>query len=154
VRLERAGNEGARVGRVDRRARGRRPGERGERQPPRLGAGHERGQVQRGQRAERLRRHGDGSSREVVAAQHAEHDQRAHADGRQDPHRATLLPCIRGCSREETVTASWQSCYRPSHAGAPRATTAAMAFLRRHNRALLCIAAGVALSALTYQQPF
>jgi len=32
--------------------------------------------------------------------------------------------------------------------------TAAMAFLRRHNRALLCIAAGVALSALTYQQPF
>jgi hypothetical protein len=31
---------------------------------------------------------------------------------------------------------------------------AAMAFLRRHNRALLCIAAGVLLSALTYQQPF
>jgi hypothetical protein len=29
-----------------------------------------------------------------------------------------------------------------------------MAFLRRHKRALLCIAAGVVLSALTYQQPF
>jgi hypothetical protein len=29
-----------------------------------------------------------------------------------------------------------------------------MAFLRRHNRALLCIGAGVLLSALTYQQPF
>jgi hypothetical protein len=32
--------------------------------------------------------------------------------------------------------------------------TAAMVFLRRHNRALLCIAAGVLLSALTYQSPF
>jgi hypothetical protein len=31
---------------------------------------------------------------------------------------------------------------------------AAMAFLRRHNRALLCIAAGLLLSALTYQHPF
>jgi hypothetical protein len=29
----------------------------------------------------------------------------------------------------------------------------AMAFLRRHNRALLCIAAGLLLSALTYQPP-
>jgi hypothetical protein len=29
-----------------------------------------------------------------------------------------------------------------------------MAFLRRHNRALLCIAAGLVLSALTYQSPF
>jgi hypothetical protein len=29
-----------------------------------------------------------------------------------------------------------------------------MAFLRRHNRALLCVAAGVVLSALTYQSPF
>jgi hypothetical protein len=28
-----------------------------------------------------------------------------------------------------------------------------MAFLRRHNRALLCIAAGVVLSAVTYQSP-
>jgi hypothetical protein len=28
-----------------------------------------------------------------------------------------------------------------------------MAFLRRHNRALLCIAGGLALSALTYQSP-
>jgi hypothetical protein len=28
-----------------------------------------------------------------------------------------------------------------------------MAFLRRHNRALLCVAAGVLLSALTYQSP-
>jgi hypothetical protein len=32
--------------------------------------------------------------------------------------------------------------------------TIAMAFLRRHNRALLCIAAGVLLGALTYQPPF
>ena len=31
--------------------------------------------------------------------------------------------------------------------------TAAMAFLRRHNRTLLCIAAGLLLSALTYQPP-
>jgi hypothetical protein len=31
--------------------------------------------------------------------------------------------------------------------------SAAMAFLRRHNRALLCIAAGLLLSALTYQPP-
>jgi hypothetical protein len=31
--------------------------------------------------------------------------------------------------------------------------SAAMAFLRRHNRAVLCIAAGVLLSALTYQPP-
>jgi hypothetical protein len=31
--------------------------------------------------------------------------------------------------------------------------TAAMAFLRRHNRALLCIAAGLLLSVLTYQPP-
>jgi hypothetical protein len=29
-----------------------------------------------------------------------------------------------------------------------------MAFLRRHNRALLCIAAGVVLGALTYEPPF
>jgi hypothetical protein len=29
----------------------------------------------------------------------------------------------------------------------------AMAFLRRHNRSLLCIAAGVLLSVLTYQPP-
>jgi hypothetical protein len=29
----------------------------------------------------------------------------------------------------------------------------AMAFLRRHNRALLCIAAGLLLSVLTYQPP-
>jgi hypothetical protein len=29
-----------------------------------------------------------------------------------------------------------------------------MAFLRRHTRALLAIAAGVAVSALTYQPPF
>jgi hypothetical protein len=29
-----------------------------------------------------------------------------------------------------------------------------MAFLRRHNRALVCVAAGVLLSALTYQSPF
>jgi hypothetical protein len=29
-----------------------------------------------------------------------------------------------------------------------------MTFLRRHNRALLCIAAGLVLSALTYQSPF
>jgi hypothetical protein len=29
----------------------------------------------------------------------------------------------------------------------------AMAFLRRHNRALLCIAAGLVLGALTYQPP-
>jgi hypothetical protein len=29
----------------------------------------------------------------------------------------------------------------------------AMAFLRRHNRALMCIAAGLLLSALTYQPP-
>jgi hypothetical protein len=29
-----------------------------------------------------------------------------------------------------------------------------MAFLRRHNRALLCVAAGVLFSALTYQSPF
>jgi hypothetical protein len=28
-----------------------------------------------------------------------------------------------------------------------------MAFLRRHNRALLCIAAGLVLSILTYQPP-
>jgi len=31
--------------------------------------------------------------------------------------------------------------------------SAAMAFLRRHNRALLCIAAGLLLSVLTYQPP-
>ena len=31
--------------------------------------------------------------------------------------------------------------------------SAAMAFLRRHNRTLLCIAAGVLLSVLTYQPP-
>jgi hypothetical protein len=31
--------------------------------------------------------------------------------------------------------------------------TAAMAFLRRHNRTLLCVAAGLLLSALTYQPP-
>jgi hypothetical protein len=31
--------------------------------------------------------------------------------------------------------------------------TVAMAFLRRHNRALLCIAAGLLLSVLTYQPP-
>jgi hypothetical protein len=30
---------------------------------------------------------------------------------------------------------------------------AAMAFLRRHNRALVCIVAGLLLSALTYQPP-
>jgi hypothetical protein len=28
-----------------------------------------------------------------------------------------------------------------------------MAFMRRHNRALLCIAAGLLLGALTYQSP-
>jgi hypothetical protein len=32
--------------------------------------------------------------------------------------------------------------------------TVAMAFLRRHNRALMCIAAGLLLGALTYQPPF
>jgi hypothetical protein len=40
--------------------------------------------------------------------------------------------------------------------GAPAADalqSAAMAFLRRHNRALVCIAAGLLLSALTYQPP-
>jgi hypothetical protein len=37
---------------------------------------------------------------------------------------------------------------------ATRYNPAAMAFLRRHNRALLCVAAGVLLSALTYQSPF
>jgi hypothetical protein len=31
--------------------------------------------------------------------------------------------------------------------------TPQMAFLRRHNRALLCIAAGLVLSVLTYQPP-
>jgi hypothetical protein len=31
--------------------------------------------------------------------------------------------------------------------------TVAMAFLRRHNRALLCVAAGLLLSVLTYQPP-
>jgi hypothetical protein len=31
--------------------------------------------------------------------------------------------------------------------------SAAMAFLRRHNRALACIAAGLLLGALTYQPP-
>jgi hypothetical protein len=31
--------------------------------------------------------------------------------------------------------------------------SAPMAFLRRHNRALLCIAAGLLLSVLTYQPP-
>jgi hypothetical protein len=31
--------------------------------------------------------------------------------------------------------------------------SAVMAFLRRHNRALLAIAAGLLLSALTYQPP-
>jgi hypothetical protein len=31
--------------------------------------------------------------------------------------------------------------------------TVAMAFLRRHNRALMCIAAGLLLGALTYQPP-
>jgi hypothetical protein len=31
--------------------------------------------------------------------------------------------------------------------------SAAMAFLRRHNRALVCIAAGLLLSVLTYQPP-
>ena len=37
---------------------------------------------------------------------------------------------------------------------APKALqTVAMAFLRRHNRALLCIAAGLLLGALTYQPP-
>ena len=30
---------------------------------------------------------------------------------------------------------------------------ASMAFLRRHNRTLLCIAAGLLLSVLTYQPP-
>jgi hypothetical protein len=31
--------------------------------------------------------------------------------------------------------------------------SAPMAFLRRHNRTLLCIAAGLLLSVLTYQPP-
>jgi hypothetical protein len=31
--------------------------------------------------------------------------------------------------------------------------SAPMAFLRRHNRSLLCIAAGLLLSVLTYQPP-
>jgi len=38
-------------------------------------------------------------------------------------------------------------------AGGSALQSAAMAFLRRHNRALLCIAAGLLLSALTYQPP-
>ena len=48
----------------------------------------------------------------------------------------------------------WQSCDQPSHAGAQGATTTfAMAFLKRHNRALLYVAAGLLLGALTYQPP-
>jgi hypothetical protein len=38
-------------------------------------------------------------------------------------------------------------------AGGDALHSAAMAFIRRHNRALLCIAAGLLLSALTYQPP-
>ena len=110
--------------------------------------------MQRGERAEGLRRDGDGRGREIVAAQHAEHDERAHADGGQDPHRAPRFPCKARCSGEQTVTGSWQSCDHPSRGLAADALqTAAMAFLRRHNRALLCIAAGLLLSALTYQPP-
>jgi hypothetical protein len=51
------------------------------------------------------------------------------------------------------VTGSWQSC---DHRGGPAPDAlqrTPMAFLRRHNRALLCIAAGILLSALTYQPP-
>jgi hypothetical protein len=55
--------------------------------------------------------------------------------------------------RAAGATSSWQSCDRPSHAGAEALQTLAMAFLRRHNRALLCIAAGLLLGALTYQPP-
>jgi hypothetical protein len=87
VGLERAGDEGASVGSVDRRARGRDAGQRGERQAPRLRAGHERGEVQRGERPEGLRRHGDGGGRQIVTPQHAEHDQRDQSGAREDPHR-------------------------------------------------------------------
>jgi hypothetical protein len=75
------------------------------------------------------------------------------------------MGCSRGWGRSpvERLTAhrpwrenghSWQSCEHPAHSGARDATTTfAMAFLKRHNRALLCIAAGLLLGALTYQPP-
>jgi hypothetical protein len=51
------------------------------------------------------------------------------------------------------VTGSWQSCDHRGALARDALQSTPMAFLRRHNRALLCIAAGLLLSALTYQPP-
>ncbi|MTD46267.1 hypothetical protein GKE82_18745 [Conexibacter sp. W3-3-2] len=77
VRLQRPGQESARVGAVHVAARDRARVHRSERQPPRLGPRDERGEVQRHEHRERHRGDRPQGVRELVRALHAERRDRA-----------------------------------------------------------------------------